>query len=71
MTYAEAFSWIMENIEIEPDETFDQFLTRVRENFYSQGLIDTLVKGVSTDFQQRTERQLTLEKFFEELRPQD
>ena len=71
MTYAEAFGWIMENIDIDSEMTFDEFLTTVRENFYSQGLIDTLLKGVETDFQQRQARQLTLEKFFEELRPQD
>jgi len=74
MTYEEAFGWIGENIEFDPDESYDDFLARVRESFYSQRLIDTLVDGVTMEkleFGKQVEYQLTLEQFFEELRPKD
>ena len=74
MTYEEAFDWIGENIEMDIDESYTEFLARVSENFYSQALIDTLVDGVTMEkleFGKQVEYQLTLEQFFEELRPKD
>jgi len=74
MTYEEAFGWIGENVEFDPNESYDEFLARVRESFYSQKLIDTLVDGVTMEkleFGKQVEYQLTLEQFFDELRPKD
>ena len=74
MTYEEAFDWIGENIEMDIDESYIEFLARVRENFYSQALIDTLIDGVTMsklEFGKQVEYQLTLEQFFDELRPKD
>ena len=72
MTYEEAFGWIAENVEFDEKETFDQFLSRVRESFYSQALIDTLLDGVTLDRTiggKSVAYQQTLEQFFKELRP--
>ena len=72
MTYEEAFGWIAENVEFDENETFEQFLSRVRESFYSQALIDTLLNGVTLDRTiggKSVAYQQTLEQFFEELRP--
>ena len=73
MTYAEAFDWIMLNVETLPDDDFTSWLNAVRSSFppEAQGLIDTLVGGVEIkDMRDGIEKQLTLEQFFEELRPQ-
>ena len=72
MTYEEAFDWIGENMEMDIDESYTEFLARVRESFYSQKLIDTLIDGVTMsklEFGKQVEYQLTLEQFFDELRP--
>ena len=69
MTYAEAFGWIGENVEMDEEESFDNFVLRLRDTFYSQGLIDKLVEGVETDFQSRQVRQLSLKEFYEQLNP--
>jgi hypothetical protein len=73
MTYSEAFDWIFDNAGFIEGEDFDSFTKRVRELFpnQAQGLIDSLVNGVKTDWRQRTYQQLTLEEFFRQLRPQD
>ena len=74
MTYEEAFDWIGENMEMDPEESYIEFLARVRESFYSQKLIDTLIDGVTMsklEFGKQVEYQLTLEQFFDELRPKD
>ena len=65
MTYEEAFDWIEDNIDMEDYDTYEDFLNAIRQYFPdAQGLINTLDNGVII-----MEKQLTLEQFFENLRP--
>ena len=73
MTYQEAFDWIEANFGIREDESYDEFLVRIRNEFdHAGGLIDTLEEGVlleRIDFGKTVYYQQTLEKFFKELNP--
>ena len=73
MTYQEAFDWIGENMDIDPDESYADFLNRIRNEFSNAGgLIDTLDNGVlleRAEFGKTVYYQQTLEQFFKELNP--
>ena len=74
MTYAEAFDWIEDNIELEDVTDFNDFLVKIRSRFPPEaaGLINALESGVEIeDFKTGLKIQKTLEEFFEQLRPQD
>lgn len=71
MTYQEAFDWIGENMDMDPNESYEEFLNRIRNEFSNAaGLIDTLDNGVlleRTEFGKTVYYQQTLEQFFNEL----
>jgi len=73
MTYQEAFDWIGENMDIDPQESYADFLNRIRNEFSNAGgLIDTLDNGVlleRAEFGKTVYYQQTLEQFFKELNP--
>lgn len=65
MTYEEAFDWIEDNMDPNDYDDYEDFLNAIRQYFPdAQNLINTLDKGVII-----MEKQLTLEQFFENLRP--
>ena len=73
MTYQEAFDWIGENMDLDPNESYADFLARLRDAFSNAPeLINTLDNGVlleRTEFGKTVSYQLTLEEFFEQLKP--
>ena len=73
MTYQEAFDWIGENMDIDPQESYADFLNRIRNEFANAGgLINTLENGVlleRAEFGKTVYYQQTLEQFFKELNP--